>query len=1630
MIAQLAQMLDSLLLPYENNKEPLDEMVLECVFIQALYWSMGACLLEDGRIKFDKQLKYWSTMQSIEDTGNVFAKAGELPTAQPTLFDYFFDIDQKVWKPWIKLVPTYNHDPAKRYNEILVPTVDTVRTDWLLNLMYSVKRPTLLVGESGTSKTATTLNFLRKLNQDVNLILNVNFSSRTNSMDVQRTLEASVEKRTKDSFGPPPGKKLIIFIDDMNMPRVDEYGTQQPIALLKLLLERGGMYDRGKDMNWKLFKDIFYFASMGKPGGGRNEVDPRFVSLFSVFNITFPSEQSLFHIFNSILEGHTRPFSTEIRDIVSKLTKITLAFYKSIVSDLPPTPSKFHYIFNLRDLSRIYNGLVLTTPERFQTPAQMVRVWRNEVLRVISDRLISVEDKNFVNELLKNLVSGESDFKSHAEYIFRDPILFGDYRNALDVGEPRIYEDMQDYDAAKALFEQILQEYNEQNTPMNLVLFDDAVEHATRIHRVIRIDQGNALLVGVGGSGKQSLTRLAAFAAGCDIFEIKLSRGYSENTFRDDLKILYNKLGIENKKIVFLFGDQHVAEEGFLELINNMLTSGMVPALFTDEEKEAIIGQIRDEAVRNGSSLAKESVWQYFVTKCSNNLHIVLAMSPVGDTLRTRCRNFPGLVNNANIDWFMPWPEQALFAVATSFLSRENEFVPKEHKENLVTHMVMVHQSVEHYSEQFAAKLRRYNYTTPKNYLDYISTYLSILEKKDRENKNQQDRLLVGIDKIKEAEIELKKLNEDLAVQKVKVTKRTEEVEALLKEIASGQAEASEKKELAVVKSKEIQEQTKVINKEKGEAEEALAEAMPALTAARAALEDLKKDDITEIRAFKNPPPAVETVLNCIVICKGIREVTWRSAQTLMADTNFLESLKSMDFDNITNRQVASIKDQVTGLEKYLEGSSADTQREREAELVVKMKKISAAGAGLLKFVYAIISYNGVYREVKPKKDKVARLEKEFNDSKRELEKLNSKVASIESQLADLAAKLEIQLAEKTKLEEETAIMERRLIAADKLINGLSSENKRWSNDLLELKAKRIKLLGDSLICAAFLAYVGAFTWEFRRELVFETWYKDLTEKEVPISQPFKLEELLTSDVEISKWSSEGLPPDELSVQNGILTTQASRFAYCIDPQQQALKWIKKKEEKSNLKVVTFNDPDFLKQLEMGIKYGFPVLVQDCDEYIDPVIDNVLEKNIKGAEGRQFIMLGDKEVDYDPNFRMYLNTKLPNPKLTPAHFGKSMVINYTVTLKGLEDQLLSVIVKYERKELEEQRERLIQETSENKKLLKDLEDSLLRELATSTGNMLDNTELINTLEETKTKAFEVSEKLKLGAKTSKDIERLRDGYRPAAKRGAILFFVLADLSTVNSMYQYSLSSYLDVFEYSLRKATPDANLEKRLANIMHMLTVNVYNYGCTGIFERHKLLFSFQITIKLEQDRKNVQQEELDFFIKGNIALERSKRKKPFGWFPDNGWEDCVRLSGEFPQAFGNLLDDIERHEKAWKSWFDLDAPEAARFPGGYSDSLNEFQKLMLLRCFRVDRIYLAVTQYVTKVMTEQFVTPPVISFEAIWDQSTTLSPIVFILSPGSDPTTDLLKLAERTQFGASRVKLLAMGQGQENVIN
>jgi dynein heavy chain len=495
--------------------------------------------------------------------------------------------------------------------------------------------------------------------------------------------------------------------------------------------------------------------------------------------------------------------------------------------------------------------------------------------------------------------------------------------------------------------------------------------------------------------------------------------------------------------------------------------------------------------------------------------------------------------------------------------------------------------------------------------------------------------------------------------------------------------------------------------------------------------------------------------------------------------------------------------------------------------------------------VVAIMKYHDVAKNVEPLKNKVRDLEKQAAESEAELAVIMATLAELNAQLEELNKNFSAANEELTSLRSEAQLMEKRLMAASKLIAGLGSEKVRWSNDIERLQEQTEQLVGDCVLGSSFLSYLGVFTFKYRECLLKELWCADLVEKQVPLSDSFSVENLLTTDVETQRWTGEGLPSDNHSIQNGIITTNASRFPLCIDPQQQAVRWIKKREEANNLTVKTFNDPDFMKHLELAIQFGNPFLFENLDEELDPMIDPVLEKNTFVQAGQQMIVLGDKTVDWDPTFRLYMTTKLANPHYTPEVLGKTMIVNYSVTVQGLADQLLNVVVGHERKDIEERFAMIVSEMSANGQALAALEDSLLQTLATSQGNILDNVELIQTLDEAKTKAVDIHAQIESASFTKEEIQTARKQYTPVAWRGSILFFAMAGLSAIMKMYETSLSSFLTVFKKSLDDAKKDVILEQRLENMIEEATRQIYDYTCTGIFEKHKLMFSMQMTLMI-----------------------------------------------------------------------------------------------------------------------------------------------------------------------------------------
>ena len=479
----------------------------------------------------------------------------------------------------------------------------------------------------------------------------------------------------------------------------------------------------------------------------------------------------------------------------------------------------------------------------------------------------------------------------------------------------------------------------------------------------------------------------------------------------------------------------------------------------------------------------------------------------------------------------------------------------------------------------------------------------------------------------------------------------------------------------------------------------------------------------------------------------------------------------------------------------------------------------------------------------------------------------------------------------------------------------------------------------------------------------------------------------------------------------------------------QAVVWIKNKETKNNnLKILSFNQSDFMKQLEMAVEYGQSVLFEGIDEEIDPMIDPVIEKNIVVQAGVKYVKIGDTNVEWNEEFKLFLTTKLANPMYSPEVFGKAMIINFNVTLEGLRDQLLNEVVGYERPELEEQRKKLIIETSENRATLKELEDTLLSELSASTGPLVDNEPLIQVLDNAKSKVDEIGEALKVAIVTNDGIEKSRDSYKNVAMRGAILFFAMTGLSNISEMYEYSLSSYLEVFKKSLETAKKDQILQNRLRNIITTLTMRVYDFTCMGIFERHKLMFSFQMTSMILDVAGRLNHEEQEFFLKGNTSLDEIPIKKPYKWITENGWKDLFKLQS-LDERWKNLMQDVSDNGQLWYEWYNHENPEDFELPNGYSKNLSKFQLLLFLRAFRTDRVYKVIKDFIIESMgSDHFVQPPTLQYKNVFMQSTENTPIVFILSPGADPLADMIKLAEEEGMSQNKFKTLSLGQGMGDI--
>ena len=234
-------------------------------------------------------------------------------------------------------------------------------------------------------------------------------------------------------------------------------------------------------------------------------------------------------------------------------------------------------------------------------------------------------------------------------------------------------------------------------------------------------------------------------------------------------------------------------------------------------------------------------------------------------------------------------------------------------------------------------------------------------------------------------------------------------------------------------------------------------------------------------------------------------------------------------------------------------------------------------------------------------------------------------------------------------------------------------------------------------------------------------------------------------------------------------------------------------EKSRNLHVIRMTDSNYVRTLENAIQFGWPVLLENVGESLDPVLEPILQKLIFRQSGSDYIRLGEDVLEYNNDFKFYITTRLRNPHYVPEISVKVCLINFMITPIGLTDQLLSIVAAKEKPELEATKTKVILESAENRRTLKELEDKILQVLSVSEGNILEDETAIDILSSSKTLSEEIQEKQKVAEKTQAEIDATRSEYIPVANHGAILFFCIADLGNIDPMYQYSLAWFVNLY---------------------------------------------------------------------------------------------------------------------------------------------------------------------------------------------------------------------------------------------
>ncbi|CAF1453141.1 unnamed protein product, partial [Rotaria magnacalcarata] len=1533
---------------FSNDRAtPLTEKQIEQYLIKSLIISMIWSFSGDGKLKYRQQLGDF-IMNTIKNNNIAPPTDRSLP-----IIDFEVNSEGE-WDSWLLKVPSIELEGSKvDASDLVIPTIDTIRHETLLYTWLNEHKPLLLCGPPGSGKTMTLFSALRSL--PACEVVGLNFSSATTPELIMKTFAHYCEyKKTATSgvvLAPSQlGKWIIVFCDEINLPDEDKYGTQRVISFLRQCIEHGGFY-RTSDHTWIHLERIQFVGACNPPTDpGRKPLSHRFLRHCPLIYVDYPGEISLKQIYGTFNRAMLKKFNN-MKPYGDALTNAMVEFFlmtqEQFTVDQQP-----HYVYSPREMTRWVRGINEAIRHiKDLSPEELVRLWGHEALRLFHDRLIYDYERQWTEKAIDDTAARHFS-NVNLNVALKRPILFSDWRAGH-------YASIEEDDLRQYIHER-LKIYYEEEVGIQLVLFNQVIDQVLRIDRVFRQPQGHLLLIGLSGTGKATLCRFVAWLNQINFVQLKVHNKYTAADFDDDLRHLLRRSGCKGDKIVFLLDESNVMDSSFLERMNTLLANGEVPGLFEGDEYSALLTLCKEGAQKQGLMLdSNDELYKWFTIQVMRNLHVVFTMNPSANGLRDRASTSPALFNRCVLDWLGDWSLDAYYHVASELtqkiaMEKADYIAPKTlprlvsslpadptYRDALTNAFVFVHQSLHKLNDTLRKKgsTSKTIVITPSHFLDAIQHFIKITAEKRTEIEETRQHLMVGLAKIHETVVQVEQLQTSLAHKRKELNDKNEEANLKLKQMVHDQQEAEKKRissqelqivltqqqEQIVIKRKAVMEDLDKVEPAVQEAQQAVMEDLdkvePAVQEAQQAVKSIKKQNLVEIKNLNNPPQGVKLTLESICLLLGEETTDWKSIRSIIMRENFISTIVNFNTDDVTPSIAHKMKT------KYINNPDYSYD---------KVNRASVACGPLVKWAIAQLTYADMLGKVEPLRNELKSLEKEAEQKVADMQKTNDLIATLETSIAQYKTEYADLISAAQAIKIDLSQVESKVERSIALIKNLSLEKMRWETTSENYQTQLATLIGDGFLISTFLAYTGYFD-QMTRQILFQQWQSYFDKAKIPYKNDLARVEYVSSADERLRWETNMLPSDDLCRENAVMLKRFTRYPLVIDPSGQALEFLYREYQEKNIVQTSFMDANFRKQLESALRFGTTLFIHDAENF-DPLINPVLNRDLRRTSGRVLISIGDKDIDFSPTFRMFLFTRDADADFGPDICSRVTFVNFTVTRSSLQSQCLYKILRSERPDIDSKRSDLMKLQGEFAAKLRHLEDNLLKVLNESEGTILDNDKVISTLEKIKTEASEIMQKVEETDIILNEVEKVSQEYLPMGKACSSIFFTLSSLSTIHFLYQYSLRFFMDIFEHVLyhnKRLESITDPAQRLDIILKCLFETVFIRVSRGMLHRDRITLAVQLTrIYLKNIVGNHMTFENEFFEMAQALEENTDMVRIDNKLSDPQKRALSHLTKNIP-SFKNLERHISSNVDTFDKWLNSN-DNASQVPVVWDNATNE----------------------------------------------------------------------------------------------